>query len=33
MKSMEELFYAQLQDTHFAEKQLLKALRIRKILL
>ena len=26
MKSMEELFYAQLQDTYFAEKQLLKAL-------
>ncbi len=26
MKSMEELFYAQLQDVYFAEKQLLKAL-------
>jgi ferritin-like metal-binding protein YciE len=26
MKSMEELFHAQLQDVYFAEKQLLKAL-------
>jgi ferritin-like metal-binding protein YciE len=26
MKSMEELFYAQLQDVYYAEKQLLKAL-------
>ena len=26
MKTMEELFHAQLQDVYFAEKQLLKAL-------